>query len=513
MIESPGKTFWRLILYPVALWLWLAWSCAGEWLRNPDYQYGLLMLPLAIYFLLKRAPTFSFREDKYPQLPLAWCILFLTALSIFAVELFRLSPLYWRLLLWLIGLLATLASFSAASILGGRSLMRAIAFPVLFLLLAIPWPTFLEQRTTFPLMNAVADIVGQTVLFLGMPAQVFGTTITLPNCTIGIEEACSGLRSFQTALVLGLAAGELYFLSVKRRIALLFFAAFFAFFENIARTFFLTWEGIKGGKAQIEYWHDPAAWIFLLLLAGAIFLLAILLRDHPLATDSSVRREYPSPSSLRVNILWSLGLCAFLLAQGWYLVRGGWQSHEVQRIVTERASQASGLETITVPPEVMAILAPTEGKYFRAQSETGIPLSAYHFYWAPSRTTAFQVYHRPDICMPGAGWKQAGDVTRMNIDSDGFSQPWYVFPYERNNVRAFLLWGAWLDGSPVEFQFNRKMAIQQNASLHFIANGKRKVSYEVAALLIPYDGPTLPENLAKEAVRLFFTENENSSGR
>ncbi|MEO8204673.1 MAG: exosortase/archaeosortase family protein [Chthoniobacterales bacterium] len=507
MESAPNKTAIRLVLYPIALWLWLAWACAGEWLRNPDYQYGLLMLPLAVYFLWKRAPNFSFRPENSPQPAWAWSILFLTALLILPVELLRLSPLYWRLLLWLIGLLATVSTFAVAGILGGGSLIRAIAFPVLFLLLGIPWPTFLEQRITFPLMNAVAAIVGQTILFAGMPAQVFGTTITLSNCTIGIEEACSGLRSFQTALVLGLAAGELYSLTLKRRVLLFVFAAAFAFFENIARTFFLTWEGIRGGKEFIDYWHDPAAWIFLLLLVAGIFLAAFILRGRLSPADSASKEKHtPFIASLPLRALWIVALCGFVGAQGWYIARGGWQSNDVPQVLNDQTDQISTLETVTIPPEVMAILQPTTGKYLKAQSETGIPLSAYHFYWQPSRSTAFQVYHRPDICMPGAGWEQTGAVTRMDIESHGVTQSWYVFPYERNHVRAFLLWNAWLDGQPVEFQFNQKMAVQQNASLHFIANGKKKVSFEAAAVLIPYDEPVLPEALAKEAVQLFFTQ-------
>ncbi|MEO6847684.1 MAG: exosortase/archaeosortase family protein, partial [Chthoniobacterales bacterium] len=201
----PRPALW-LVLYPLALWLWLCWACAGEWLQNSDYQYGFLMLPLAAYFFARNIPKYSFRSTNLST-PVAWGILFVTALLVLPLELFRLSPLYWRLLLWIIGLLAAVATLTISHILGGKSLIKSLVFPVCFLLLAIPWPTFLEQGITFPLMTLVTTTVGEAMLLIGVPAQISGTTIVLPGCIVGIEEACSGLHSFQTALILSLAAG------------------------------------------------------------------------------------------------------------------------------------------------------------------------------------------------------------------------------------------------------------------------------------------------------------------
>ncbi|MEO6846432.1 MAG: exosortase/archaeosortase family protein, partial [Chthoniobacterales bacterium] len=406
-----------------------------------------------------------------------------------------------------IGLLAAMATLTISHILGGKSLIKSLIFPICFLLLAIPWPTFLEQGITLPLMTLVTTTVGEAMLLIGVPAQISGTTIVLPGCIVGIEEACSGLHSFQTALILSLAAGELYYLTIRRRIGLVIFAISFAFLGNIARTGFLTWQGSIDGKPAIEHWHDTAALIFLVILVGGIFLAAIILKPRVSRQNvdtSSPAKKLPLVSMPRVGALWIIAFGGFISAQGWYALHGT-LSKETHSIIADRGGKDPAVEITTVPASVLNILRPTEGTYLQAQDPAGLPMSAYHFYWAPSRTTAFQVYHRPDICMPGVGWKLAGEITRISVPFGNGAQSWYVFPYERYEVRAFLLWNALLDGKPMELPFDHKASIQRNVSLRFILNGKKEVSYEVSAILIPYEGVILPLNVATDAINLFFT--------
>jgi exosortase/archaeosortase family protein len=85
-----------------------------------------------------------------------------------------------------------------------------------------------------------------------------GNVIEVATGMVGIDEACSGIRSFQATLMISLFFGELYALSAVRR-ALLVLAGFaLSFLFNLARTTLLTWVAAKKGVAAIATWHDPA---------------------------------------------------------------------------------------------------------------------------------------------------------------------------------------------------------------------------------------------------------------
>ena len=86
----------------------------------------------------------------------------------------------------------------------------AAIFPLLFLSTGIPWPTAFEYPVTTGLMNGIASFLSEILPFAGIPARREGTMIVLLNCTVGIEEACSGIRSLQSAFMIALAAGEIF---------------------------------------------------------------------------------------------------------------------------------------------------------------------------------------------------------------------------------------------------------------------------------------------------------------
>jgi exosortase/archaeosortase family protein len=133
---------------------------------------------------------------------------------------------------------------------GGKTLLLAELFPVLFFLTAVPWPPRFEQPITAGLMQAVA--AGTTVFlhWFGTPAQTTGGAITLRTGVVGITEACSGMRSLQAGIMFGLAMGEWFLLRPLRRIALLFIAIALALTTNLIRTFALSLKQNGTGSTQ-----------------------------------------------------------------------------------------------------------------------------------------------------------------------------------------------------------------------------------------------------------------------
>src|SRR5439155_487491 len=100
------------------------------------------------------------------------------------------------------------------------------SFPLLVSLLekmAEPagWPSWLEVLVTQSLMGWNVSTTMEVLSFAGIPAIQHGSLIEISTGVVGVDEACSGIRSLQATLMISLFFGELYSLTVKRRLGLM----------------------------------------------------------------------------------------------------------------------------------------------------------------------------------------------------------------------------------------------------------------------------------------------------
>ena len=114
-------------------------------------------------------------------------------------------------------------------------------------------------------MRAVTAINVSALNLIGVPSLQHGNVIELTSGLIGIEEACSGVRSLQATLMISLLLGELYSFTAAHRLFLIVTGGVFAFFCNLVRTGVLVWMGVSKGPTAIESWHDPAGLTILLV--------------------------------------------------------------------------------------------------------------------------------------------------------------------------------------------------------------------------------------------------------
>lgn len=488
-------------------WLWMIWACAGEWTNSEDYNYGWFVPPLALYFLWKRlegAPSSRAEPGRGAAGRfLAWTIIALSLLLIMPLEIVRQTPIHWRPNLWIVGLLALANTLAIGWLTGGRARLKVFLFPALFMLVGIPWPTFLETAVAYPLMPVVTQWAVGVLHLLGYPATAAGTTITLPNCTVGVEEACSGLRSLQTALMLGVAAGELTRLGAWGRVALLVVAFVMAVAGNQVRVLMLVMAGIRGGNEAVTGLHDTAGYVVLAILLASIGLAATLGKRWQSAIAGTGSRgqsssDAPRDGAARVpssTVGWVLLVCgavALLGANGWYWWRASLAAPPSPPILAPVGDAGFVIDN-NVPQAILGVLQPDRYSYIR-ESVDGTPTRAigYHFYWEPRRGNANQLYHRPDACMPGAGWRLNGEVTRQTLRLGDREVTFNVFPFRGPAGPALMLWGSFLNGEPVEISFENDVYLNTSNLAQFILTGTRDYSYEVAACIMPYQDGARP---------------------
>ena len=194
-----------------------------------EYAHGYLVLAISLYLIVynrKRLAKLS-PCPSYSVLPLV----FLTAVLWLAAVLVDVQALQT------VGLLGVL--FTVIWVLTGHQVMKILAFPVLFIVFALPlW---------FPLspllQNVTADVVFWLMRVIEVPAFRQENIITLPTGVFSVEEACSGLRYLLAALTLGSLYAYLNYVSLSGRAVVVLIAAGAALLANILRVFIVVYLG------------------------------------------------------------------------------------------------------------------------------------------------------------------------------------------------------------------------------------------------------------------------------
>lgn len=197
------STWWHPLLFPgcllLALYAPVLISLVRQWVQDPEFGHGLLV-PVFVAFLLRQ------RWSELRAVPVApsssglvvmLCGCAALLVGSIGAELFisRVS-----LLVVLVGMVVFLA---------GWPMLRALAFPLACLLLAIPIPRIVYNELTFPLQLLASRLAVRGLDAGGIPALQEGNIILLPNTSLEVVEACSGIRSLMSLLALTVFWGHL----------------------------------------------------------------------------------------------------------------------------------------------------------------------------------------------------------------------------------------------------------------------------------------------------------------
>jgi exosortase/archaeosortase family protein len=150
-------------------------------------------------------------------------------------------------------------------------------FALFFFLVAVPWPTFIEGPLVQGLMRVNVGVTTELLGAIGVPAVPHGNVIEVATGMVGVDDACSGIRSFQATLMISLFFGELCALTVRRRVVCVFAGFALSFLFNVGRTTLLTWIAAQKGTGAVASWHDPAGVTILVACFLCLWALAVRL--------------------------------------------------------------------------------------------------------------------------------------------------------------------------------------------------------------------------------------------
>ncbi|MDQ6621936.1 MAG: exosortase/archaeosortase family protein [Verrucomicrobiota bacterium] len=302
-------------------WLEVISRLRFEWTVNPQYGYGWTVPFLAAYIFWRRWQ--SAPEPARPATTLWPALLIIAAaLCVIPVRLIQEANPDWRILSWCLAFAAVAISFAGIYLAGGTRWLRHFAFPVLFFLVAVPWPTQFEQAVIQGLMRAVAGINVEVLNAIGISAVQQGNVIELKSGLVGIDDACTGVRSLQATFMVSLFLGEFYEFAIARRVLLVIVGACLAFLCNLVRTFLLVYIGAERGTEAIKSWHDPAGLTILMACLFGLWGVSMLM-SRGSKTAPTQPNESSRPAGFRIPraiviILLALTVSAEAVTQVWY---------------------------------------------------------------------------------------------------------------------------------------------------------------------------------------------------
>ena len=147
-------------------------------------------------------------------------------------------------------------------------------FPLLVWLVSAPMVSAVETQLNLTLLRKVVAVVSTVFDVLGLPIEQQGNVLVLPSGRVGVEDACSGIRSLTGCLFAGSFLAAVFLDRLWKKIALVVSALVLAFVTNLMRGLFLTAWAYRNGASSIEGTvHDAAGYAVLGLTVGALLCL------------------------------------------------------------------------------------------------------------------------------------------------------------------------------------------------------------------------------------------------
>jgi exosortase A len=294
--QEPDVIRHRRIAMALALstvfWL-LAWygdtaqSMVAIWQSTDTFAHGFLIAPISAWMIWQRrhaVAALDLRPDfrALPMLALAgfgWLLGQMAGAGV--VQQFGIV-LMIPLVVWAIL---------------GYPAVRTLAFPLFFLLFAVPFGEFLES----PLMEYTADFTVAALKLTGIPVYREGLFFMIPSGSWSVVEACGGLRYLIASLTVGVLYAYLTYRSLARRAIFVALSVVVPIVANWLRAYMIVMIGhLSEMKYAVGIDHLIYGWLFFGVVILILFWIGSYWREdrdlRPAPPRSAPRSTRPQSS-------------------------------------------------------------------------------------------------------------------------------------------------------------------------------------------------------------------------
>lgn len=324
------------LLLPLLTYLGTALSMKDIWDSSGTFTHGYVILPISLWLVWRRRADLAGIAVK-PWWP-------------------ALLPLAALGLLWLVADMVkvqvvahyTLAAMLPLTVLAvmGRQVVRALAFPLLFVLFAVPFGEALIP----PLINVTADMTVAALRLSGIPVLRDGSNFSIPSGNWSVVEACSGLRYLVSSITLGCLFAYLSYRSAWRRLLFIAASVIVPILANGARAYMIVMIGhLSGMKLAVGVDHLIYGWLFFGIVMLLLFWIGSFWREDLAAADAPAAAATVTTAPLPIQ--WR-PVCAVALAASATLAV--WPAYASWLEYTHRTAPPVQLEQFVSPTPTIA---------------------------------------------------------------------------------------------------------------------------------------------------------------
>jgi exosortase A len=250
----------------VAALIWTYWlvipGLVAQWWNEQEYSHGFLVPFISGYLVWAKRDVLRATALR----PTSWGL----GVMVVALAVYITGIVGADLFLQRVSLIPMIAG--GALYVVGRPVLRAILFPLAFLLLMIPLPGIIFNSIAFPLQLLAAQLASSLMEACAVPVFREGNVMHLAAASLDVEEACSGIRSLVSLTTLGVLYSYIYYASWIPRLLLVVAVVPIAIAANVFR---VTATGLLAHYVSVEtalsVFHTVGGWS-VFLIAGALLL-------------------------------------------------------------------------------------------------------------------------------------------------------------------------------------------------------------------------------------------------
>lgn len=247
-----------VLLFIVLAYFDTATSITSIWNRSETYAHGYFIAPISAWLVWRQRAVLAQMTAApcWPALLLlagcgaCWLLAELTGIQVVAQYCF-----------------VAMLPLAVLTVLGPR-MAGVIAFPLMFLLLAVP----VGDSLLDPLMTLTANGTVFALRATGIPVLHEGNHLTLPTGSWSVIEACSGLRYLIASLTAGCLYAYLTYRSYWRRTVFIVLSALMPLLANSMRAYLIVMIGHLSDMTQaVGFDHLIYGWVFFGIVIFVLF--------------------------------------------------------------------------------------------------------------------------------------------------------------------------------------------------------------------------------------------------
>ena len=306
-IRSAGGMPYVVVVIGAILALFheTVWSMISLWWRSQTFAHGFMIVPISAWLVWRQRK----RLALMPQRPCIPALLILAALG--AVWLMASVANVQVLTQYAV---TAMIPATVVAILGWQA-ARVIAFPLAYLLLAVPFGEIFVPM----MIDFTANFTVGALQMTGVPVFRENNFFSIPSGNWSVVDACSGLRYVIASVALGTLYAYLNYHGTLRRLLFIAVALALPAFANGVRAYTIVMIGHWSGmRLAVGVDHLIYGWVFFGFVSMLLFWVGSFWRDQvaPLSPD----RAPPAPfqPAARRNLAGAAVACVAICAS-WFL--------------------------------------------------------------------------------------------------------------------------------------------------------------------------------------------------